>query len=211
MSPPPRAVIFDLDTALLDQRQAWRYALEQAVAAVCGRSVDARTLPDEYHHRPAADALAILVDDARQRALCAQAMAEIEGRSAIKHLLVYDGLGMALDRLRQAEIELGAISRRPHALARRQVEATALVRFLSVLSATPEGSPWAPDARLGETLGFLGHAPGECVYVTSEEADRERVTALGWATIQANWGGMPAGSTTLEIQRTLDPLAGSRR
>ncbi len=42
--PHPRAIVFDLDRALIDPRPAWRYAVEEAVVSVTGRPVQAAAL-----------------------------------------------------------------------------------------------------------------------------------------------------------------------
>ena len=114
-----RAVVFDLDDALLDRRPAWRYALEEAAISVTGRRVDARPLEDEYHRRPWRHAAAILLPDRGEAERAAELADQMFRRSALKRLLVHEGIGMALDHLRAARIEMGGISREAHALAIR--------------------------------------------------------------------------------------------
>ena len=197
--PGPRAVVFDLDEVLLDSRRAWQYAVEEAIASVCARRVDARPLADEYCRRPWSHALAVLVDDPRQRDRCEQLCGEIFDRSAMKRLLVHDGIGMGLDNLRVRRIEVGAISRRPHAIALKQCQSTGLDRFLSVLSATPEKDRWDPNQRFSDCLLFLGYEPSACAFVSGGGADLKaiephgsRCFAPGWLDPVAGWPVIPS-------------------
>lgn len=185
--PMPRAVVFDLDETLLDRRPAWRYALEQAVISVSGAHVDAGALVDDYHNRPVSHAIAILVGNPQDRAECQRHWREVFYRSALKRLLVQEGVGMGLDRLRGARVEIGAISREPHVIARRQVESTGLERFVAALSATPEGTAWAPAERLADCLGFLGYPPAECAFISANPDDLEAAAAAGWRPFSAGW------------------------
>jgi hypothetical protein len=111
------------------------------------------------------------------------------GRSALKKLLVHDGIGMALDRLRGDRIEMGAISREPHAMALKQVQSTGLDRFLSVLSATPVDAPWDPAARVAECLAFLERAATQSAFVSGEGDDLAAVGSAGVKPWTAAWAG----------------------
>ncbi len=191
--PAWRAVVFDLDETLIDSRPAWRYTLEEALMSVANRRIDASSLVEEYRRRPWRDSLAILLDD-REEADRAIALCErIAGRSALKRLLVFEGTGMALDEVRAARIEIGAISRLPHALALKQAQATGLDRFLTVLSATPEGEGWAVEPRVAECLSYLGRAADACAFVGAEARDVEAAQALGLAALQAGWAPLAEG------------------
>lgn len=192
--PAPKAVVFDLDHTLIDRRPAWRYALEQAVSAVTGERIDTSGLVDEYHLRPVSHAVAVVVPEASTRAECVRLWHEMFYRSAMKRLLVHEGVGMGLDRLKSARIEVGVITRELHRDARRQIESTGLDRFLAVLSATPGESPWTPAERLADCLAFLQYAPEQCVYVSGSEPDLEAAEAAGFAAFAAGWavGECPA-------------------
>jgi phosphoglycolate phosphatase-like HAD superfamily hydrolase len=189
----PRAVIFDLDEALLDRRRAWQYALEEAVIAVTGRRVAASPLVDEYRQRPWAHALAIVVDDRGQLPRCEALCVELFQRSAMKRLLVHEGTGMALDRLRGDRIEMGAISREPHAVAVKQAESTGLDRFLAVLAPTPAGAAWDPTARFAECLTYLRRTAPETAFVSPDAADRAIVEGTG----------APVLATVAEVERAI--------
>ena len=189
--PAYRAVIFDLDETLIDSRPAWRYTLEETLMSVANRRIDTGPLVEEYHRRPWRDSLAIVLDDAGERRRAEELCERIEGRSAMKRLLVFDGTGMALDEIRGAHIEIGAISRLRHATALKQAQATGVDRFLTVLSATPEGEEWDAGARASECLSYFGREAGACVFVGAEARDVEGARRMGFVGLRATWA--PAG------------------
>ena len=135
---------------------------------------------EEYRRRPWRDSLAILLDDADERRRAEELCERIAGRSAMKRLLVFDGTGMALDEIRGGRIEIGAISRLPHATALKQAQATGVDRFLTVLSATPEGEGWDAGARAAECLSYLGREPDACVFVERRRGTWRRRGGWGW-------------------------------
>lgn len=182
-----RAVVFDLDEALIDARAAWRYTLEEALMAVANRRIDARPLAEEYRRRPWRDSLAVVLDGADERRRAEALCGRMAASSALKRLLVHEGAGMALDEIRGARIEIGAASRAPHGLALKQAQATGLDRFLAVLSATPEGAGWDPAARAADCLAWFARPPGECLFVGIERRDLEAAGALGMAAAGAAW------------------------
>lgn len=188
-----RAVIFDLDETLLVRSGAWAYALEEAVAAVTGRRIDTRPLAPEYRHRPWRDA-AMVVASPPDAAAITELAEQFFRRSAMKRLLVHEGLGMALDGLRGARIETGAVSREPHAVALRQVESTGLDRFLAVLTPTPAGVGWDVTARVRQCLAYLEREAAAAVFVSGDEADLASVKAAGIPCAAALWAGGPAGA-----------------
>lgn len=185
--PAYRGVIFDLDETLIDSRTAWRYTIEETLMSVANRRIDAGPLVEEYHRRPWRDSLSILLDDPEERQRAAELCERIAGRSAMKRLLVFDGTGMALDEVRGAHIEIGAISRLPHAVALKQTQATGLDRFLTVLSATPEGQGWDVGARAGECLSYFRREASTCVFVGAEARDVEEARGLGVVALRAGW------------------------
>lgn len=185
--PHPRAIIFDLDRCLIDSRAAWRYCVEEAIALTSGRRMSAVDLVEEFHVRPWSHALSILLDAPEQLARCCELCESMMERSAMKKLLVHEGIGMALDALRGERIELGAISRLPHRLAVKRVQSTGLDRFVAVLSATPEGEAWAPDLRVQHCLAFLEAEGRNCAFISGEPRDREALAALGLAAFAAEW------------------------
>jgi phosphoglycolate phosphatase-like HAD superfamily hydrolase len=190
--PGPRAVIFDLDEVLLDRREAWRYSIEEAVASVCRHRPDVRPLVGEYRLRPWRDALAILLTASDERDRCEELCRRIYHRSALKRLLVHEGMGMALDRLRERGIEMGAISRSAHPIALKEIQATGLDRFLSVLAATPDGEGWDPAARLARCLAFLGYEAAACGFVSGDSWDLRRAAGSGVRCFKAAWNGPEA-------------------
>jgi phosphoglycolate phosphatase-like HAD superfamily hydrolase len=188
-----RAVVFDLDECLIDSRAAWAYTVEQSLAAVTGRHLRAgEDLVAEYRRRPWRDVFAILCGDAAGSDRCCEVADAMFRRSALKRLLVHEGIGMALDGLRASRIQIGAISRFPHAEAIKHIESTGLDRFVLVLCPTPRGEVWSPSFRVNEALGYLGCVPREAAYVS---ADGE-TAGSEVRTLQARWGtGLDNGLT----------------
>jgi beta-phosphoglucomutase-like phosphatase (HAD superfamily) len=185
----PRAVILDLDEALLDSRRAWQYTLEEALVSVTGRRMDVSGLVEEYRRRPWREALSIVIPDARDRQRCETLCGLLYERSGMKKLLVHDGIGMALDELRGRRIEIGAVSRQAHAVAIRQIESTGLERFLSVLAATPAGERWEAPARVQQCLAFLERTPQEAAFVSPDSYDLRDVAERGMRCYNACWCG----------------------
>lgn len=200
----PKAIIFDLDEVLLDTRRAWQYAIEESIAMVCDRHVNAEPIVAEYRGRPWHHALAILVETPAERQHCAELCVTIFERSGMKRLLVHEGIGMGLDAVRAGRMEMGAISRRRHGVALKQVQSTGLDRFLAVLSATPEGESWQPEARVSDCLRFLEREPGECLFVGCGRFELEQVAGSGIYCFEAAWAsteraGFPAIQTPAAI------------
>ncbi len=194
-----RAVIFDLDDTLLVRDRAWQYAVEEAVISVTGRRVQAAPLAFEYRNRPWRHALDVVLQPGEDRARCETLCAEMYRRSAMKRLLIHDGLGMALDKLRGERVEMGAVSREPHAIALKQVQSTGLDRFLAVLAATPAGDPWDATTRIGACLAFLEREPRACAFVSGDRLDLTAAGAAGLRPFEAIWAGnSEAGPSSIE-------------
>ncbi len=184
--PHPRLVVFDLDRALIDSRPAFTYTLEEAIAAVTGRRIPARDLADAYHTRPWREALRILLDDPRDRDAAETLCEQYAARSALKRLLVFEGIGMALDELRGELIEMAAISRLPHRLARQHAESTGLDRFLSVIVPPPAGT-FSPAQQLDECLRLLETHPTETAFVAPGHYERAAARRTGAIPFAAAW------------------------
>ncbi len=182
----PRAVIFDLDETLLDRRRAWQYAVEQSIAVACGRRIDVSGLVEEYRARPWRHALSIVVESPEERLRCEALCAQLFERSALKRLLVHEGIGMALDALRGESVEMGAISREPHALALKQVQSTGLDRFLAVLAPSADGD-WDVANGMRRCLTFLDRGAEECAFVSGHGEDLATAAALGCRCFEAGW------------------------
>lgn len=204
-----KAAIFDLDEVLLDRRQAWRYTIEQAVAAITHRRLDASSLVEPFYRRPWSHALRVLLVSPRDVARCEAACQRMYERSSLKRLLVHEGIGMALDALRGRLIDIGAISRSPRGLAQKQIESTGLDRFVDILAPTPEHCPWSPTDRYQECRAFLRHAPAHCAFVGADERDVAEISAAGAPAWLATWPGWSAsaGVTSLAGPGDLAHLA----
>ena len=182
-----RVVVFDLDEALLDRREAWRFAIEEAVASATRERVSARALVEEYRLRPFRDAIRVLLPDPDAQDRCEKLARAMWGRSAMKRLLVHDGIGMALDTLREARIEIGAITMEPHSTAIKQLQSTGLDRFVTVLSATPAHGGWDPISRWEDCLRFVEQPASRAVFVSPSVDDLRAVASTGATTIGAGW------------------------
>ncbi|MGH2609145.1 MAG: HAD family hydrolase, partial [Tepidiformaceae bacterium] len=143
----------------------------------------------EYRMRPWSNALSVLVADRHRQVDVEQVCATMYERSAMKRLLVHEGIGMALDAVRAQRVEMGAISHEPHRIAIKQIESTGLDRFLAVLSPTPESEPWDVPARLQDCARFLERNPGEIVYVGCDARDLEAAARAGFRVAAAGYSG----------------------
>ena len=197
-----RGVIFDLDRTLIDSRRAWCYAIEETILATRGERIDAGPLADEYQYRPWRDAMSILEPERRRLERCIVLCEAMYARSAMKRLLVFDGIGMMLDELRGARVEVGAISRLPHQLARKQIESTGLERFVTVLESVAGDEEWHAPSLVERCAAFLETAALTYVGV---DRDVERVGAMGLRCFTATWCGDGADSRegSLESPRAL--------
>lgn len=210
-SPPVRAVIFDLDEALLARTAAWCYAIEQAVVSVTGERVDARPLAGEYRRRPWRHALSVVVADGSKVDRCEGLCVEMFQRSSMKKLLVHEGVGMGLDAIRGVRTEMGAISREPHNLALKQIQSTGLDRFLAVLAALPADGRWEPRAQFETCLAFLERTPGDCVFIAPGVQELREVAAAGVRCFEAGWAsdeptGFPVVAEPRDVARLLRAL-----
>jgi beta-phosphoglucomutase-like phosphatase (HAD superfamily) len=189
-----KAVIFDLDEVLLDRRRAWQYALEEGVAMVCGCRVDGAPLVSEYCHRPWRHAVTLVVPEPGEREACEEACARIYQRGAQKRLLVHEGIGMSLDHVRSAHVDMGVISREPHEVAIKQLQSTGLDRFMTVLSPTPPADAWDAATRFAECRSFLQRDAACCLFVSGDEMDIAAVEEQGGIGMLAAWAGRGRGS-----------------
>lgn len=187
--PRPRLVVFDFDRALIEPRVAWRYCIEESVMMVTGERPRVEALVEEYHLRPWRQALAIVVgsgngaDISRCEELCEQMFT----RSAMKRLLVHEGIGMALDALRAERIDMAGISRLPNALALKQSQSTGMDRFMAIVSGTSAGERWAPGERFAECARLLESEPEESAFVGFDVADRREIGRTGAQVFVAGW------------------------
>lgn len=155
--------------------------------SIANRRISAESLVEEYQRRPWSESLRILLDDPNDLSQAKKLCQRIAERSAMKKLLVFDGTGMALDDVRGAHLEIGAISRLPHAVALKQAQATGLDRFLTVLSATPIGRAWEPGARASECLSYFGREPASCLFIGASDQDIDQALQVGLVALRAGW------------------------
>ena len=72
-------------------------------------------------------------------------------------------------------------------------QATGVDRFLTVLSATPEGEEWAVGTRASECLSYFGREAEGCVFVGAEDRDLEAARGMGLVGLQAGWSPRTEG------------------
>lgn len=185
--PRPRLVVFDFDRAIIDPRAAWRYCVEESVMLLTGHRPRLDEMVEEYHLRPWRHALSVVMADVSTVARCEELCEQMYGRSAMKRLLVHDGIGMALDALRAERIDMAGISRLPHAQAVKQSQSTGMDRFLAIVSGTPQGGLWAPEERFAECLALLESDPTEAAFVSPEARDRRDIAKSGAQVFAAGW------------------------
>lgn len=202
--PYPPALIFELEETLLDRRPAWRYAIEESIGVACHRRVSAAPLVDEYFGRPVGQAFAILCESTDERLRCQRVFPKLFYRSALKRLTVHDGVGMVLDSLIHAGVEVGAISRESHSDARKAIESTGIDRFLTVLSAEAASRDWRLDDRVAACLAFLEREPPQAAFVSVRGDDVAAARSFGMPAIHAGWGSEHDGEPA--SPRDLSPL-----
>jgi beta-phosphoglucomutase-like phosphatase (HAD superfamily) len=185
--PRPRLVVFDFDRAVIDPRAAWRYCIEESVTMVTGERPRVETLVEEYHLRPWRQALSVVVGDRAAVRRCEELCEQMFTRSAMKRLLVHEGIGMALDALRGEMIDMAGISRLPNSLALKQAQSTGMDRFMAVVCGTVEGESWAPRERFLQCAALLESDPTEAAFVSPDAVDRREVTELGAQVFVAGW------------------------
>ncbi|MGD9933941.1 MAG: HAD family hydrolase [Dehalococcoidia bacterium] len=186
-------MVVDLDEVLLLREPAWRYAIEEAVAATTGQRVDASRISAEYRFRPWRHALSVILNDAADLPRVEPLCRDIYERSAMKRLLVQDGIGMVLDRFRGEGVEVAAVSREPHHIARKQIESTGIDRFLAALSARGEGTE---DVLLAveDCLAFMEHEISRCALVSPDVQVLRVAEARGLRCFEAAWGHSASGA-----------------
>lgn len=206
----PRLAVFDLDRALIDSRPAWRYAIEESVISVTGKRVSAGPLVEEYHQRPWRHALGILVRDPEEADRCEALCVEMHGRSAMKRLLVFEGIGMALDALRAERIDMAGVTRLAHRTAMKQVQSTGLDRFLAYVAAPHSGEAFGFEDLFRACCDVLESGPHQAAAIVPGVRDQESVLDAGAVAYCPLWapGAEPLG---IPIAEPADMLAAFQR
>ncbi len=150
-------------------------------------------LVEEYHTRPWRQALSILLRDPGQTARCEELCEQMYTRSAMKRLLVHEGIGMALDAMRGEMIDMAGISRLPNNLAVKQAQSTGMDRFMAVVCGTAEGTAWSPGERFLQCAALLESDPTEAAFVSPDALDRREVAGLGPQVFVAGWNPSAEG------------------
>lgn len=181
-------VIFDLDETLIDDRTAWCYTIEEAILSTLGKRIDPHPLLEEYRTRPWEDVISLLIENREIQQACLALCLRMERRSSLKHLLVFDGIGMALDKIRDLT-EIGVISRWPYSEATKRIQSTGLDRFFTAIIGTDENKSWDPSLQFSECYNLLGHEKSSSLYIGGETFDINSIISHGSVAISAGWAG----------------------
>lgn len=188
-------VIFDLDETLIDDRTAWCYTIEESILSTLGKRIDPHPLLEEYRTRPWKDVISLLVENRKIQQACLALCLQMERRSSLKHLLVFDGIGMALDKIRDLA-EIGVISRWPYSEANKRIQSTGLDRFFTAVIGTDENENWDPRLRFNECYKLLGYEKINSLYIGGEILDINSVISHGSVAHSAGWAGYKSSILT---------------
>ena len=188
-------VIFDLDETLIDDRNAWCYTIGESVLSTQGKRINPHPLLEEYRTRPWEDVISLLVEDREIQQTCLALCLRMERQSSLKHLLVFDGIGMALDKIRDLA-EIGVISRWPYSDATKRIQSTGLDRFFTAVIGTGENEIWDPSLRFSECYDLLGYGKSKSLYIGAETFDINSVISHGSVAYSAGWAGYKSSILT---------------
>ena len=96
------------------------------------------------------------------------------------------------DRFRGEGVEIAAVSREPHHIARKQAESTGIDRFLSALSARGTSTDAVLNA-VDDCLAFMEHEIGRCALVSPDERVLRDAAGRGLRCFEAAWGHAASG------------------
>jgi len=199
-----KCVIFDLDETIIDNRIAWCHTLTESILSVIGQRIDPKPLLAEYRTRYWEDVISLFVDNQVMQKKCLNLCHEMERRSSLKHLLVFEGIGMTLDKIRDLA-DIGVISRWSHREATKRIQSTGLDRFFTGTVGTLEKETWDAGQRFSECCNFLGYKQSDSLYIGAEQFDLDSVILHGGTALSAGWAGhngslRTSGSLTALVQ-----------
>ena len=132
--------------------------------------------------------ISLLIESREMQQACLALCLRMEQRSSLKHLLVFDGIGMALDKIRDLT-EIGVISRWPYSEATKRIQSTGLDRFFTAIIGTDKNKSWDPSLRFNECYNLLGYEKSSSLYIGGETPDIKSIISHGSVAISAGWAG----------------------
>lgn len=202
MSSKPRAVVFDLLTALLDSWSVWNMA---AGGEAAGRRWRARYLELTYGcgaYRPYEDLVAEAAADVGLQPSVPAAL-----HAGWDALQPWSEAPAVLANLRARGLRLGVATNCSVALGRRAA-ARCGISFDAVVTAEEAGFYKPRPELYRATLAALGVAPEDVIFVAGSAADVPGAAGVGMSVVWHNRVGLPPhpGPAPLREARRLDAL-----
>jgi HAD superfamily hydrolase (TIGR01509 family) len=177
----PRAVLFDMDSTLVDTEELWWQAVDH-VAATVGYELTDADLPDVLG-RPVAHTAGVLLRRASTTAVSADALAaDLHRQFALRvtaRVVVRPGAAELLDRLPSYGVAVGLVSASPRSIVTIVLRTLGTDRFTVTVSADDtEHTKPAPDPYL-LAARLVGVPPAECVAVEDSPAGVRSAEAAG--------------------------------
>jgi len=193
VTPPLRAVAFDLDGTLVDSAPDIGHALNQALRESGFGSFDLEQVrawigdgPDVLIER-ALQALG-RGEGAQLRTTLRQAFDRTTLGAPLAHGSVFDGIHALLQQLRPGW-PLVVVTNKPSALARAVLDAGALLPHFAAVYGADEAALRKPaPAMLTRAAQQLGLAPNQLLMVGDSAADMGAAVAAGCPAAWAGWG-----------------------
>lgn len=183
-----QAVLFDNDGTIADTEGMILESFHHATDTVLHKS-----FPDEVFMAksgiPLADMMADFTDDP---ALQKQLLDTYRSYNHMIHddrIALFEGELDALDTLAAAELRLGVVTSKLHALAARGLDVLGISRYMEVLVAADDCPKSKPDpAPILMGCKALGADPSQTVYVGDSPFDIQAGLAAGCFTVAVAWG-----------------------
>lgn len=182
------AVLFDLDGTLIDSVdlicRSWRHALAKFGL---GQLPDSSFL--SQMGRPLEGVMHDLLGGESQVAQMAACYREYQHLVHDRYLRVYDGVHTAIQHLAKTEMQLGVVTSKPVAIARRGLEFASLEGFFSVVIGADSVSRHKPEPDpVLAGLAALGIDATKAAYVGDAPVDVLAGNAAGTRTVACLWG-----------------------
>lgn len=101
----------------------------------------------------------------------------------------FDGTAAALERFRTAQMPLGVVTSKRHALAERGFKLTGLFDFFNVFIGADDWPEHKPEpGPILHASELLGVAPERCLYIGDSPYDIQAGNAAGCRTVAVTWG-----------------------
>jgi 2-phosphoglycolate phosphatase len=194
MTPPLRAVLFDLDGTLLDTAPDMVGALnalrgEEALAPMAYELVRAAV----SHGTARVVKTGFPGAEAEVFAALQQRFLRLYRGALSRGTRLFPGMEEVLDTLARRQLKLGIITNKPAWLTDPLLEELGLrARFACVVSGDTVSERKPHPLPLLHAAALAGVAPGECIYVGDAERDVQAAHAAGMPALVANYGYLRA-------------------